>query len=154
MTTKKDRILALHKEGKTTREIAEVVYKLRKGAPQKEADKRMAYIRVVLNQRKGGSYSDADRRYMDNGGREVRNLRKQERYATDRVFRAKADAASLKWFKKRYHSDAVFRAKHNAKARDYMYDRYHTDPAFRRAKIAASIAYRRRKRLAESEQRA
>lgn len=156
MTTKKDRILALHQEGKTVRQIAEVVYGLPKGANHKERDRKMAYIRVVLNQRKGGSESDADRRYMDNGGREVRNLRKQERYATDPVFRAKADAASLAWFKARYHSDAAFRAKQNAKARDYAYDRYHTDPAFRRAKIKASIAYQRRRRraLAESEHRA
>ena len=61
MTTKVALIMALHAEGKTTRQIAEAVYgNLTSYA---ERDRKMAYVRVALRQRKNNGKSKADRAY-------------------------------------------------------------------------------------------
>lgn len=60
MSTKKQQIMALHARGKSTREIAAAVYGLSTSTPWREADRRMAYVRVVIRQRKGGNSSAHD----------------------------------------------------------------------------------------------
>ena len=87
--TKKDRIIALAHEGKTVRQIAEVVYRLPKGAKQKEADRKMAYVRVVLRQRKDGP-SKHDAAYIA-------------------ANRDKICARKRRYYTRRYHSDAAWR---------------------------------------------
>ena len=68
--TKAARIMALHRAGKTTREIAASVYGLREDAPSAEIDDKMAYVRVVVRQRKGKSASKHDIRwYRSEAGR-------------------------------------------------------------------------------------
>lgn len=45
------RIRNLAKQGKSTREIVDVVYNLPKGTHHTDRDRRAAYVRVVLRQR-------------------------------------------------------------------------------------------------------
>jgi hypothetical protein len=88
MTTKASQIMALHKQGHTTRVIAEIVYGLTDEIPYKTWDQRMAYVRIVVKQRKGKSLSVADKRYLKNGGREKRAQNFVRRYWDDPKFRA------------------------------------------------------------------
>ena len=104
MTSKKDLILALHAQGKTTREIAKAVYGVPDSAPQKVADRKMAYIRVVLRQRKGGGASDIDRRsLMRRFGAKTYQEAIRIRNAGNRDYRAA-------WQKRKYHSNPAYRA--------------------------------------------
>lgn len=61
--TKSDRIMALHAQGLSTRQIAERVYGINAKTSRKLADRKMAYVRIVVRQRQGGSKSPADTRY-------------------------------------------------------------------------------------------
>lgn len=61
--TKAARIMELHAQGKSTRQIAVEVYGVPEDAAYAEWDKRMAYIRIVVRQRKGGKSGPADKRY-------------------------------------------------------------------------------------------
>ena len=102
MTSKKDLILALHAQGKTTREIVVGVY----GADLDRHRHRVkaAYVRVVLNQRKGGSVSDIDRRsLMRRFGAKTYKEAIRIRNAGNRDYRAA-------WQKRKYHGDPVYRA--------------------------------------------
>ncbi len=85
--TKAATIMALHAEGKTTKQIAEAVY----GAQLSYAawDRRMAYVRVVLRQRQGGGQSQHDIAYR-------RSSERYQKYHRDYAYR-------------RYHSDPEFR---------------------------------------------
>ncbi len=81
--TKAQQIMNLHKQGHSTREIAEAVY----GQQPDYAswDRKMAYVRIVIRQRKGTRYSANDGRYLMRkfGGktpREAHKLRQRERY--------------------------------------------------------------------------
>lgn len=99
--TKKDQIMALHREGRTTRQIACEVYGLPLDAPKKVADRKMAYIRVVIRQRKGTSQSAADVTYLvrkygsvanghrvrNAGQRDYRSARHKRLYHTDPAWR-------------------------------------------------------------------
>ena len=87
MTTKKNRILALHAQGKTTREIAKAVYGVPDSAPGKVADRKMAYVRVVTKARKNAGRSETDRRYMDSGGRKKARDRQRHLYQTNDAWR-------------------------------------------------------------------
>ncbi len=108
--TKKDRILALHQEGKTTRQIAEAVYRLPKCAKQKEADRKMAYVRVVLRQRKGSGESEIDRRYV---------MRRWGAATPKEAYRLRESQPSRRaWVKRKYQTDPIWRAKQQKYARD------------------------------------
>ena len=61
MTTKSARIMALHKEGRSTREIVHAIY----GQSAVNYRTRCAYVRVVVNQRKGTGQSAHDIAYID-----------------------------------------------------------------------------------------
>lgn len=63
MMTKAQKILELHQAGKTTREIATRIYGIPRNAPKAVADKKMAYVRVVIRQRRGSASSEIDKRY-------------------------------------------------------------------------------------------
>lgn len=91
--TKAARIMALHKQRKTTREIAMAVYQLPKDAPWEVVDRKAAYVRVVIGQRQGVSYSAAETRYLlkKYGGKTVQEAsatRERIRYATNPSRRA------------------------------------------------------------------
>ena len=62
--TKKAQIMALHAQGKATREIACEVYGISLEAPAHVLDTPMAYVRVVTRQRKGGSLSAYDATWL------------------------------------------------------------------------------------------
>ncbi len=95
--TKKEQIMALHKQGKTTRQIAEAVYGLKPDCMAKTIDKYMAYVRVVTRQRKGSGRSEHDRKYMESGGRDLQNNRRRDRYASDPAFREYRLDTYRKW---------------------------------------------------------
>ena len=75
--TKAKRILKLHSAGKTTREIAVAVSGLKPDAPHKVADRKMAYVRVVLRQRqrKGTGASKHDEAWRAERTRREREAR-------------------------------------------------------------------------------
>lgn len=78
-------IRALYAKGRTTRQIAEAVYGITSETPHKEADRKMAHIRVVARQRNGG-YSPAEAKYVMRkwGGKDAREgyrNRSRARYA-------------------------------------------------------------------------
>lgn len=58
MTTLADKILSLNDGKRSTRDIAEAVYRREVG------DKELAYVRIVLRQRKGSKCSETDFRYV------------------------------------------------------------------------------------------
>jgi hypothetical protein len=89
--------MALHRRGKTTRQIAEAVYDLKPNCMAKTIDKYMAYVRVVVRQRKGEGRSEHDIRYMENGGRDLQNNSRRDRYASDPAFRERRLDAFRKW---------------------------------------------------------
>ncbi len=95
--TKKEQIMALHAKGKTTRQIAEAVYGLQPDCMAKTVDKYMAYVRVVTRQRKGAGHSKNDRKYLENGGRDLQNNRRRDRYASDPAFRQYRLDTYQKW---------------------------------------------------------
>ena len=85
--TKSAQIMALHKQGKTTREIALKIY----GAGC-DVRVKMAYVRVVVNQRKGSGMSKHDKAYQAAEEAQTRRRAYQRGYN-----------------KRRYHSDPVWR---------------------------------------------
>ena len=97
MSSKKDRIMALHKQGKTTRQIAAKIYLLQTDAPSDEWDRKMAYVRVVIRQRKGTGRSPTDRRYMAAGGQEAWNARRRLRWQTDSAYRERELLRCAAW---------------------------------------------------------
>ncbi len=89
--SKKDQILALAKQGKSTHQIAREVYGLPKWAGSETVDRKAAYVRVVLRQRKGGPISKHDARYLMTkyGGATVKEARKRAnriRYADPKKY--------------------------------------------------------------------
>lgn len=95
--TKASQIMALHKQGKTTRQIAEAVYGLQPDCMPKVVDKYMAYVRVVVRQRKGSGRSEHDLKYMNNGGQAKASARKRMLYHTDQDYRAADLARTAAW---------------------------------------------------------
>ncbi len=110
--TKAQMILDLHKQGKTTRQIAEAVYGLQPDCMARAIDKHMAYVRVVVRQRRGSRRSATDQRYLDSGGYAKAAARHMERYKTDPEFRARSAARTAAW-------QIANRAKRNASQRRY-----------------------------------
>ncbi len=97
MTTKAQQIMDLHKQGKTTRQIAEAVYG--KQPDHAAWDRKQAYVRVVVRQREGFGRSEHDRKYMNNGGRDMQNSSRRDRYARDPAFREHRLEQHKRWKK-------------------------------------------------------
>ena len=82
--TKSQRILVLYAEGKTTRQIAEIVLGLSRDAPHKESDRKMAYVRAVARQRRGKTGAVQKRYEISNRDRLIiyKRVRRRERLET------------------------------------------------------------------------
>ena len=93
--TKSAQIMALHKRGKTTREIAITVYKLPSDAHFEDVDRKAAYVRVVVGQRKGLGMSPHDKRWRASPeGRKVYNAAMRRYYHRHKATGgARADSA-------------------------------------------------------------
>ena len=115
IVTKSDRIVALHLEGKSVREIAIAIYNLNPGLPSRDIDRKAAYVRVVLRQRNPEGVSKYDRAY--------RQSERARAYHRDYVRR---------WQKHRIDSEPAFREMRLAAARAYK--------RRRRSKVALSPA--------------
>ena len=88
--SKAAQIRALHKQGHTTRVIAEIVLGLPSDASYKDADRIMAYVRAAARQRGTGSYcaSKADRKYTAKPEAKAKKAaRHRHRYHTDEEYR-------------------------------------------------------------------
>ena len=102
MATIKSKILALHSEGKTPREIAIIAYEFDSKLSARDIDRKAAYVRVVVRQRKGKALSDFDRTYRKTEAAKVAH----------RVY-------MRLWQKRRYESDPAFRDAKRAAMRAY-----------------------------------
>ena len=93
--TKVARIMAMHKRGKTTKEIAIEVY-------GKASESATAYVRVVTRQRKGTAYSPADTKYLTKRyGGTTGSEAWRNRYWNDPEFRERRKAYALRDYHKR-----------------------------------------------------
>ena len=82
-TTKASQIMALHAEGKSTREIARRVF-----ATDSPTESNLAYVRVVVGQRRGGGQSANDKAYQRTEAyRRWNNGYWRARYAADAAYR-------------------------------------------------------------------
>lgn len=130
--TKAERIMRLHAQGKTTREIADAMYRV-KNATHAERDRRMAYIRVVVRQRKGGKSSEADKRYRD------------MKWETDEVYREKK-LARWRDHRKRWAQTPEGREYRLQYQRQYQRRRYREDAEYRAKKQAHFADLKARKK--------
>ena len=90
LPSKAARIRALYAQGKSTREIAEIVLGLDCDAPHKERDRKMAYVRAVARQRgpTGGRRIASEIRYRKSPkGLAARRDRHHERWAAEPEYR-------------------------------------------------------------------
>lgn len=91
--TKSARIMALAAQGKTTREIAQIVW-----ATQTPTQANLSYVRVVRDQRKGTKPSKHDIAYVK------ATVERRRKYARE-------------WARDRYQTDPIWRAAKIARVR-------------------------------------
>lgn len=101
--TKREQIVKLAATGKSTREIAVVVY-----GRNANIEVKMAYVRTALRQRTDGSLSKHDKTYLRRkfGGRTMKQTFRN-RWAMDPKFRASHKRAMERWNAKRASSAGV-----------------------------------------------
>lgn len=121
--TKSAQIMALHKRGKTTREIAMAVYGLAPDPTRQVIDRKMAYVRVVLRQRKGQGTSPANTRYLISKGYKKTWQRNKERYHNDPAYRAKYRSRQRRRYAARVDSDPQYVERRRAYMRSWMKSR-------------------------------
>lgn len=143
MTTKAAQIMALHQQGKTTREIALEVY-------GEATASQLAYVRIVVYQRKGTGVSPADRRYVGAHRAEINANASRRWQQAPLEYKKAVGIKSAERFRKRYKSDPEFRAA--KRARNLAYVRTEHGRATKKNYMREYMRNRRAMAVADSAQ--
>ena len=113
-------ILELGSMGRSTREIASIIYGIPVAQNSKAMNSAMAFVRVALRQRQGGRASETDRRYRQSDGCvKRRRARHRARMATDPNYRADKAAYAKKWFAENREYVTAYAKKWRAENREH-----------------------------------